>query len=287
VATIAAQQHGVVSTAQLRSAGLSKAGINRRVQAGRLHRLFRGVYAIGHTGLAEEGMWMAAVLAAGEDAVLSHRSAAELWGLLRRHRRLSEGGWHGDASIDVLVLGKSGRSRRDGITVHHSLTLTPDDCTRLKGIPVTRPGRTLDDLRRVVSRAQLGAAIRQAEFLGLPLGNGLGADRPHSELEARVLALCRRYRLPPPKVNVRIGGFLVDFLWPDSRLVVEVDGWRTHRSRSAFEDDRARDARLALLGFQVLRFTWRRMQEDGRAVAGTIRALLNARNRELDPDVRN
>jgi very-short-patch-repair endonuclease len=118
-------------------------------------------------------------------------------------------------------------------------------------------------------------ALRQAEFLRLPL-DGLETDHTRSELETRFLALLRRHRLPQPEVNVRIGTFVVDFLWRAERLVVELDGWGAHRSRSAFEADRARDARLKMLGHQVLRFTWRQVTEDSGGVAATIRSLLTA-----------
>ena len=103
------------------------------------------------------------------------------------------------------------------------------------------------------------------------------SDRTRSELEQAMLRICRRHRLPRPEVNLRIDRFEVDFLWPVQRLVVEVDGWQAHRTRSAFEADRARDARLALLGYEVIRFTWRQLGQDSAGVAGTIRSLLGAR----------
>jgi very-short-patch-repair endonuclease len=183
---------------------------------------------------------MAAVLASGQAAVLSHTSAAELWGMLRDRRPSSPAG------VDV--------------DVH-----------------VTIPTRTLRDLRRTLPQPQFAAALRQAEFLRLPLGDSLEPDRTRSELEGRFLALCRRHRLPQPEVNVRIGGFVVDFTWPEQRLIIEVDGWGAHRTRSAFEEDRARDARLALLGYEVVRFTWRRLTRDQAAVAKTIRGLLRTK----------
>jgi very-short-patch-repair endonuclease len=116
--------------------------------------------------------------------------------------------------------------------------------------------------------------MREAEFLGLPLEPDLVPDGTRSEMEALFLGLCRRHRLPRPAVNVRIGKFDVDFLWPERRLVVEVDGWDTHRTRSAFEADRARDVKLKLLGFEVVRFTWRQLTEDSAAVASALRELL-------------
>jgi very-short-patch-repair endonuclease len=143
---------------------------------------------------------------------------------------------------------------------------------------VTRPGRTLADLRPLLSPAQFSAAVREAEFLGLPIDAGLANHGTRTELEERLLALCRRHRLPQPEVNVRVDQFEVDFLWRPQRLIVEVDGWDAHRSRSAFEEDRARDARLAVLGYEVVRFTWRQATDDARGVAKIIRSLLRARS---------
>jgi very-short-patch-repair endonuclease len=177
--------------------------------------------------------------------------------------------------IHVTVSGAS-ESRR-GIRVHRSRTLTPEKITVRLGIPVTTPARTLFDLRSVLGRRQFGAVLRQAEFLGLPLDSSLEPDRTRSELEGKLLALCRRHRLPRPEVNVRIGSFTVDFLWRDRRLVVEVDGFRAHGTRSAFESDRARDVELRLLGYEVLRFTWRQLGENPREVARALRELLAAR----------
>jgi very-short-patch-repair endonuclease len=147
---------------------------------------------------------------------------------------------------------------------------------------VTNPGRTLADLRALLSPAQFNAAVRETEFLGLPIDEGVvrqasGSSKPprtRTELEALFLSLCRRHRLPQPEVNVRVDSFEVDFLWPARHLVAEVDGWESHRTRSAFEEDRRRDARLRLLGYEVLRFTWRQVKDEARTVAATIRTIL-------------
>jgi very-short-patch-repair endonuclease len=141
---------------------------------------------------------------------------------------------------------------------------------------VTTPSRTLADLRRLLPQPQFAAALRQAEFLRLPIDQELGPDRTRSELEARLLALCRRHRLPRPTVNVRVGSFIADFLWPEHRLVVELDGYRAHSGRSAFESDRARDIELKLLGYEVIRFTWRQLTSEPASVAHTLRRLLRA-----------
>jgi very-short-patch-repair endonuclease len=278
IARVAVHQHGVITTAQLRAIGISASAIGDRAVAGRLHRIHRGVYAVGHHRLSDHGRWMAAVLACGEGAVLSHRSAAELWGI-RRARRLSDGDGRGRAAaVDVTVPRRGGRKRRDGIALHRSSTLSARDRTRLNGIPVTRPARTLGDLRPVLSDSEFSAAIREAEFLRLPIGAQFVTDGVRTELESRFLSLCHRYRLPKPEVNVEVDRYEVDFLWRDQRLIVEVDGWNSHRTRSAFEEDRARDACLTVLGYDVLRFTWRQVTADAAAVAETIRRVLRKRS---------
>lgn len=273
IARMAARQHGVVTRAQLIAVGILPSGISDRVSAGRLHRIHRGVYAVGHPNLCNEGRWIAAVLACGEGAVLSHRSAAELWRMLPV-RQANPNGREGPAAVDVTVPGAGGRRRRAGIRLHRSLTLSPADVTRRAAIPVTTPARTLADLRRVVPSHRFAAALRQAEYLRLPTGDRVTPDRTRSELETRFLALCRRHRLPRPEVNVRVDRFRVDFLWRQERLIVELDGWESHRTRSAFEEDRARDARLALLGFEVVRFTWRQVEDHAALAAETVRRLL-------------
>jgi very-short-patch-repair endonuclease len=178
-----------------------------------------------------------------------------------------------DVDFHVTVPTEAGR-RRPGIVVHRSRTLLPSHVTRRLGIPVTTPSRTLEDLRRTLPQPQFAATLRQAEFLRLPLAEVLEPDHTRSELERRFLALCRRHGVPRPEVNVRIGGFVVDFTWGDRRLIVEVDGWDTHRTRSAFEEDRARDLKLTLLGYDGVRFTWRQLTDDPAAVAAALRELL-------------
>jgi very-short-patch-repair endonuclease len=276
LARIARNQHGVVTTAQLTDTGLSTGRISERVAAGRLHRIHRGVYAVGHQRLSNEGTWMAAVLACGDGAVLSHTSAAALWGIRRRARpRFGDGHRESDA-VHVTIPGTPGRAPRRGIALHRSVRLKAADSTLRDGIPVTTPARTLNDLRHLLSPAQFATAVRESEFLGLPIGDVPPTDRARTDLEQLFTAMCRRHRLPKPEVNVKIDRFEVDFLWPDRSLVVEVDGWESHRTRSAFEEDRARDARLTLLGYQVVRFTWRQIERDAHGVAGTIRSLLQA-----------
>jgi very-short-patch-repair endonuclease len=127
----------------------------------------------------------------------------------------------------------------------------------------------------VLSREQFARALREAEYLRLPIGETFEPDRTRTDLEGLFLALARRHRLPRPEVNVRLDRFRVDFLWRKECLVIEVDGWESHRTRSAFEADRERDARLSVLGFTVLRFTWRQVEDHPRAVARTVREVLS------------
>jgi len=214
---------------------------------------------------------MAAVLAMGgkaessdQSAVLSHRSAAALWGLLAA----------GDGAVDVSLPSRSGGRKRQGIRIHRPVSLEPWEMTRQRGIPITSPARTLADLRSVASDGELRRAIRQADFLGLPTGPSVVSDRTRSELERRFLWLCRRHRLPTPAVNMRIGPLTVDFCWVEEKLVVETDGYRSHRGRAAFEDDRARDLGLRALGFEVQRLSYRQVFDDSVRVAAVLQGLL-------------
>jgi very-short-patch-repair endonuclease len=269
IGKIAARQHGVVSTAQLRKAGIARNATTKRIQAGRLHPLHRGVYAVGHNKLTFEGRCIAAVLALGDRAVVSHLSAAAIWGLLKPH----------SAPIHVTVPGDGGRKERRGITVHRSHSLTGGVVTRRNGIAVTKPKRTLRDLHRTSPQPVFRRAVRRALDLRL-IGSGdlERDDLTRSELERLFLALCRRHRLPMPEVNARAGPYEVDFVWRDRRLIVETDGFRHHGDRSAFERDRARDAHLQSLGFRVLRLTHRRLIEERSAVVAALRPLLVQRS---------
>jgi very-short-patch-repair endonuclease len=278
IARIAGRQHGIVTLAQLDAVGIHRRGITRRLKLQRLHRIHRGVFSVGHTALSTEGRWLAAVLACGASAALSHVSAGALWGMLRiRHRRdIDPSQIQPDRGISHVTVAGEGKNR-GGIRVHRSRTLGRGQITRRLGIPVATPSRTLRDLRRTLPQQQFAAAMRQAEFLGLPVGGSLEPDRTRSELEGRFLALCRRHRLPRPGVNVRIGAFVVDFAWPDRGVIVELDGYEAHRGRSAFEADRARDVELKLLGYEVTRFTWRQLIGEPGQVTAAVRTLLSTR----------
>jgi len=288
LAALAGEQEGVVRRAQLRDLGLTEKAIRHRVDRRSLLPLYRGVYAVGHERLSPAGRRLAAVWACGERAALSHRSAAGTWGF--------RGG--GAARIDVTIRARSAIPR-DGLRLH--LTTRPLEVTRLGLLPVTTPARTLLDLAGAVPAHQLAAALHQAEVLDRfdlgalrdvlaahprhpgrrPLAAALATTLPEtlSDLEDRFLALCAHHGLPRPAANARPLGFRVDFLWPDRRLVAETDGWRHHRTRSAFETDRARDQALAAAGYVVLRFTHRQVATAPADVAAKLSSLLGDRKR--------
>ena len=293
IAALARAQHGVVSRAQLRLLGLSDDAIDRWLARGRLHPVHRGVYAVGHSVLITEGRWMAAVLAGGDGALLSHAGAAAAWEL----RPVGTG------AIHITLPGGPGRKRRAGIRIHRSTTLAPDESTTHRGIPITTPVRTLIDLAPTLKGRRLEQALDRAEQRGLidfadlrrrlearPARPGSPALRAmlsrytaatfvtRSEMEERFLALCDDHGIRRPDVNTRIEGREVDFAWRDARLIVEVDGYAYHRSPSAFEADRERDVILVLAGWQVLRFTWTQLTGRpgwvARAVARAVRGRL-------------
>jgi hypothetical protein len=288
IAWLAGRQHGVVSRGQLLVVGFKQTAIDRRVAAGRLHRVHRGVYAVGHRVLGPRGRWMAAVLACGEGAALSHRSAGALWEI-----RFSSSGF-----IDVSVPRAGGR-RRPGLRIHRATGLRREEVTTKDGIPVTTPARTVLDLAAVLDERPLQQLLDRTELLELTDYPTLGAiARAHpghhgvpelrhalqthdagttltkSELEERFLALCRDHGLPTPLVNTWPSGKEVDFHFPGHGLIVETDSWTHHRSREAFESDRARDALHARAGYRTLRFTHRQLVDEPATVAATVAAIL-------------
>jgi REase_MTES_1575/Transcriptional regulator, AbiEi antitoxin len=268
LAKLAAAQHGVVSAGQLDEIGFTRNAVGRRVQSGRLHRLHLGVSAVGHTVLDRHARYLAAVLAAGDGAVLSHRSAAALWGIRPT-----------DAPrIDVTVPRTCGFRSTPAIVVHRP-RLTPEPMTHA-GVRVTTPGRTLQDLATALPRRALEKAAEMAEALRLDVeldpshrgaarleavlrGHDLSSTT-RSTLEDAILELCDRHEIRRPAVNAMVEGFEVDFVWRDARLIVETDGHRHHGTREAFERDRARGARLIAAGWRVVRFTeWQVRHEAG------------------------
>ena len=210
----------MVSTSQLREVGIGRNATTKRIQAGGLHPLHRGVYSVGHTNLSFEGRCMAALLALGAGAVVSHVSAAALWGMLKPP----------SGPIHLTLPGDGGRKRRRDITIHRSSTLSADFLTRPYGIAVTKPKRTLRDLHRASPQSVFTRAVRRALDLRLIDSSDLRSedDLTRSELERILLALCRRHRLPKPEVNARAGPYEVDFLWCDRGVIVETDGFRHH-----------------------------------------------------------
>ena len=285
LAALARRQHGVVSRGQLLALGLGATGIAERVRTGRLHRIHRGVYAVGPARLRTEGYWLAAVLACGPGAVLSHRSAASLWEL-----RPSAA-----AATDVTVPTQSGRAKRRRIRVHRSSRLAREETVVRDAIPVTTVARTLLDLADVLPTQAVKRAIDEAEYRGHfdltslravvennPGRRGAGvlalarepAQRTRSELEDDFLAFCRRQRLPRPEVGPSIAGYEVDFAWPEARLIVETDGNAAHRTRRAFEDDRTRDRRTLRAGYRTIRLTDRALTEEGHAIAHDLHELI-------------
>ncbi|MGH2981369.1 MAG: endonuclease domain-containing protein [Solirubrobacterales bacterium] len=209
---------------------------------------------------------MAAVLACGKGAVLSYRAAAACWGLLP----------HTPGLIDVTVLGGGGRRRRRGICLHRTRSLPQGEVTRRQGIPLTTVARTIRDLRPFASSTELRRVIREAALRGIEVEGEADTVATRSELEYRFLRLCRRHRLPPPEVNAKVGRFTVDFLWRDRGLIVETDGYRYHRGRQAFEEDRVRDMELRTRGFEVLRLTHRQLTEDPGGLAAALAAILSS-----------
>ncbi len=264
IARLAARQHGIVSVRQLAAAGIDKHRVHHRVRTGRLHRLHRGVYAVGHVAPSPERRWMAAVLACGPGAVLSHGSAAVLWGLLRPIA----------GPLDVSVPTQSGRARRQGIRLHRCTTLAGQSVTLHERIPVTTPARTISDLEGSVPPRWVRRAVRQAELLGFQLEPDVDAVGTRSDLEDDFLDLCHRYGIPAPEVNVKLGRWTVDFLWRVERVVVETDFYRYHRGRVAFQDDRQRDLDLRRRGFDVRRFSELQLNERPAEVAADLRDAL-------------
>jgi very-short-patch-repair endonuclease len=289
IGRLASRQHGVVALWQLTALGISTSAVSRRVADGRLRRLHRGVYAVGQIG--RKGWWMAAVLACGPGAILSHRDAATLWGLRDCSR----------TAIDVTVPA-SGRRSRARLTIHVAGELRPDDRAEVDGIPVTSVARTLLDLAEVVSPTQLRRAYEAAErrrvldvkamkdvlersngrrgvaaLLALLDYDPEPAVDSKSELESMLLDLVREAGLPLPGLNVLVEGFLVDAYWPGARLVVELQSYEHHSHRQAFERDNFKLARLHVAGYRVLPLTHRQLRDEAEWVVGAVGSLVRDR----------
>jgi len=294
-AWIARHQLNLITTGQLLLAGIGHGAIETRCRRCTLTRIFHGVYLWGQPPMLPAARELAGVLACGEGAFISHRTGAAMWGLAAPQAD----------ELHITVAGGC-RRRRDGLTVHRTRGLHSSERRLLHGIPVTSPARTLldfatqaqpDELERAVAEAYVQRLATERDLLtALELNRGragaaalrtqLDRDRgsalTRSEAERLMMQLLRQARLPPPRTNLRINGFEADLVWPEHKLIVEVDGYQFHGHRRAFERDRRRDAAHALAGYTVIRITWRQLTQEPMAVAATIAgALAMARARAV------
>jgi len=291
MAELAARQYGLVALWQLPD--LDEELARKRVKAGRLHRVHQGVYAVGHPVLPRNGVMLAAVLACGSGAVLSHRSAAYLHGILDDSR----------SRVDVIAPNRRGRCP-GGIAAHRDGTLTVVDRIAIDGIPCTSLARTLLDIATSEPPRTLRYAVNQAEVEGVfdltalvellkrskgrrgvaRLRRAIENHDPQEqearrELEKKLLRLFKRAGFRPAEVNghLVIDGIsmMPDFMWRHARLVVEADSRRVHGTLTSFEKDRERDQRLAAAGWTVIRVTWRQVVDEPERVTRTLRQLLS------------
>jgi hypothetical protein len=271
--------------------GLSGRAVRSRVAAGKLHHVHRGVYSVGHTVLTMNGRRMAAVLAGGPGAVASHRMAGALHAIVN------------SSALEITVPTRGGR-KMQGILVHRTRRLHPEEVGAIDNIPCTSLARTLLDYADLASHRQMERACERAEInsaydqraieaaiernpgrrgarrlLAVIADFRPGTTPTKNDLEEAMLAICDAARLPRPLVNAWIpfpdgGGASPDFLWPEHGLIAETDGWETHGTRRAFESDRTRDRRLKLMTYEVVHFTWRdvtvRPEQVGRDLAAFL-----------------
>lgn len=295
IGKLAEVQHGVVSRQQLLQLGMGRGAIENRIACGRLRRVQWGVYAVGHRPESRESRWMAAVLAAGPDAVLSHRSAGSLWRILPQRPILPE------------VTRATRCQTRLGLVLHCG-ALRPDEVRCVDGIPVTSPPRTAFDIAASSTPGELERALNEMEVSGVtdelsipdlleryPRKRGaarlraLLADEaavrgvPRKVLEERFAFLLDGTDLPRPRRNADVAAsgrlFEADCLWAEQRVIVELDGRATHGTRRAFERDRERDRLLQVDGWRVVRITWRQLRDDAPAVLADLHRLLRVRPR--------
>jgi very-short-patch-repair endonuclease len=277
------KQHGVVARSQLLGFGIGSRSIEHRIAKGRLHRLWRGVYAVGRPQVSQKGRWMAAVLACGPPALLSHRSAAALWGIAPAPRT---------GPIEVVA---SVFHRRAGIRVHRRRDLRPKHRREVEAIPVTDPISTLVDLASCAPDWQVERAINDADRLGLVgaealrrtiggLGPRPGMSRMRkllgldaltdTGLERAFLGIVRNAGLPLPETQAQVSGYRVDFHWPDLGLIVETDGWRHHRTSGEQSTDRRRDQTHMASGLTTIRFGEDQVRYEPDYVRRTLAAVI-------------
>lgn len=289
MARVAREQHGVIARRQLLEMGMGSGAISVRLARGQLHELYRGVYVVGVRRISRKGRWMAAVLASGCGAVLSHRSAGQLWRILPTAA----------GAIDVIC--PAAQVRREGI-VAHRLRLADDEWLVRDGIPVTSPFRTVFDLAAEVEMREVERAFHEAEArqltdrVSLPMlleryPGRRGSKNLRALLEARqpvgitrndfeeaFLALIDRYGLPRPRINadlaIRGRFFEIDALWERERVALELDSRGIHGTHKKFESDRQRDRILVAEGWRTMRITWRQLQEEPEAIAEDLRSAL-------------
>lgn len=283
------RQHGVVARSQLLACGIASRSIEHRIARGRLHPLWRGVYAVGRPEVTQEGRWMAAVLACGPTALLSHHSAAALWGIapvLRTGR------------IEVIA---HVYRRRAGVRVHRRRDLGPEHRREIAAIPVTDPISTLVDFASCAADWRVERAINEADRLGLVdpealrssvrgLGPRPGMGRMRkllgldaltdTGLERAFLAIVRAAGLPLPETQVHVGGYRVDFYWPELGLVVETDGWRHHRTPGEQSTDRRRDQAHMSAGLTTVRFGEDQVRYESEHVRRTLAAVIDRLERD-------
>ena len=275
------------------SSSVRSAAVSRAAAASRLHRLHQGVYAIGHTNLTQQGHCLAAVLAAGPDALLSHRSAGWLWGIWR------------SSPAPYEVTTPISRRRKPPLIVHYARHLQAEDRATCEGIPVTAVPRTLLDLAASVRQWQLGRCLERAELLELfdlpKVEQLLGRTKGHrghghlrraiglyrepdftrSGLEARFLDLIREAGLPRPSTGFNVEGYELDVFWQRERFAVELDTYSTHGGHAAFEGDRLRQEDLMLVGIEMTRVTGHRLEREPQRVVERVARLLSQRRIEM------
>jgi very-short-patch-repair endonuclease/predicted transcriptional regulator of viral defense system len=287
IAEVAGHQHGVISREQLMELGLGKDSIQRRVSSGRLLRLHRSVYGVGHRNRSRESVWMAAVLAGGPGTVLSNRPAGAAWGVCSSAGR-----------VEVTVPRQKRPNRR--IVFHHAV-LPPDERTVHNGIPITTVPRTILDLATVLDVRGIERAINEAEIRRLwdelslhdllhryrrrPGTKAVraalhkrsqGATATKSDLEELFIAFADSAGLPRPQTNVYVEGIEVDCVWRAQRVIVEVDSWAIHRTRAAFERDREKSRIIQAAGWRCVPITYLQLKRASNEVARDIRRLLAA-----------